>query len=351
VAPHVGQGLKEGIVFIIGIDPHRGSHTALVLDRDEVAHDEICVTGDRRQRDRLLAWASPFTPRVWAIEGAAGTGALLAQQLVQVGESVVDVPPTLSARVRILDSGRSDKNDRHDARSAALVALRHRDLRRVAIEDQTAVLRVLAKRHHDLIAGRTRAICRLHTTLTYLVPGPLPKRLRAERAAQILRTIRPVSAIDLERKAVAADLLAEVRRCDRDLGELGRRLKTTVALSGSTITEIYGVGPVVAAYILGYTGDITRFPTAGHYARYNATAPLEASSGTVIRHRLNPRGNRMLNHAMHMTAVTQVRNDTPGRAYYLRKQAEQKSRKEAMRALKRRISDIVYRQLRADARR
>ena len=100
--------------------------------------------------------------------------------------------------------------------------------------------------------------------------------------------------------------------------------------------------------MLGYTGDIGRFPSAGHYARYNATAPIEASSGPVIRHRLNPRGNRQLNHALHMIAVTQVRHDTPGRAYYRRKQVQGHSRKEAMRALKRRISDAVYHQLHTD---
>ena len=128
-------------------------------------------------------------------------------------------------------------------------------------------------------------------------------------------------------------------------------IREAVAASGTTLTELHGVGPIVAAYVLGYSGDICRFPSAGHYARYNATAPIEASSGPVIRHRLNPRGNRQLNHAIHMIAVTQVRNDTPGRDYYLRKQAEGHSRKEAMRALKRRISDAVYRQLVADSRR
>ena len=157
--------------------------------------------------------------------------------------------------------------------------------------------------------------------------------------------------MSIERKALARDLLAEMRRADRDIAELLARIKTAVAASGSTVTEIHGVGPVVATYLLGHTGDISRFPSAGHYARYNGTAPIEASSGPTKRHRLNPRGNRQLNHALHMAAVTQVRNDTPGRAYYLRKQAEGHSRKEAMRALKRRISDAVYRQLLADTRR
>jgi transposase len=114
---------------------------------------------------------------------------------------------------------------------------------------------------------------------------------------------------------------------------------------------VYGVGPVVAAIILGHTGDVCRFATRHHYASYNGTAPMEASSGPKKRHRLNPRGNRQLNHAIHMAAVTQIRNDTDGRAYFERKVAEGKSKKEALRALKRRISDAVYRQLVLDAQR
>jgi transposase len=335
-------------MYVIGIDPHRGSHAAAVLDRDEQVRAVLHLPADRQQRQRLLSWATGFMPRLWAVEGATGTGALLAQQLVAAGEQVVDVPPKLAARVRLLDNDHSDKTDTHDARSTAIVALRNHRLRQVSLEDHTAVLRLLAKRHHDLIAARTRAICRLHTTVTFLVEGHLPRRLRAERAARILAGIRPTTAIAVERKAMARDLLAEVRRLDRELAAHCERIRESVIASGTTLTELYGVGPLVAAYLIGHSGDICRFPSAGHYARYNATAPIEASSGPVIRHRLNPRGNRQLNHAIHMIAVTQVRHDTPGRAYYLRKQTEGHSRKEAMRALKRRISDTVYRQLVAD---
>jgi transposase len=332
-------------VYIIGIDPHRGSHTAAVVAGDETVLAEFRVAADRHQRDRLLAWAECFTPRWWAVEGATGTGALLAQQLTAAGETVVDVPPKLSSRVRLLDNGRIDKTDSHDARSTAIVALRHPSLRRVAVEDHVSVLRLLAKHHHDLTAARTRAVCRLHTTLCHLAEGHFPKRMRAHQAVHILRSIRPVDAVAAERKSMARYLLDEVRRLDRELAELNTRITTAVAVSGTTITDVYGVGPIVAAYLIGYSGDPARFPTAGHYARYNGTAPIEASSGQHRRHRLNPRGNRQLNHALHMIAVTQVRNDTPGRAYYRRKQAEGKTRKEAMRALKRRISDTVFRQL------
>jgi transposase len=117
----------------------------------------------------LLVWATAFEPRLWAVEGATGVGALLAQQLVGAGETVVDIPPALSARVRLLDAGRKDKTDVHDARSAAIVALRHRTLHSVALEDHRQVLRLLARRHHQLVAGRTRAICRLHAVLCEMI--------------------------------------------------------------------------------------------------------------------------------------------------------------------------------------
>jgi len=328
-------------VFVIGIDPHKGSHSAAVLDEHEQLVGELRVRAGRRQREELVEFAARFAPRCWAIEGASGMGALLAQQLVAVGETVLDVPPTLSARARLLDAGRIDKTDAHDARAAAVVALRHSKLRTVVREDHTAVLRLLAKRHHDLVAHRTRAVCRLHAALCHLVAGGLPRRLSATRAAAELRRIRPGDAVGIERRGLAVELLTEVRAADRDLA-------TAVAASSTTVTEVFGVGPVLAAYLIGYSGDVRRFPTAGHYARYNGTAPIEASSGPRVRHRLNPRGNRQLNHAIHIAAVTQIAHDTPGRAYYLRKQGEGKTRKEALRALKRRISDAVYRQLLAD---
>jgi transposase len=336
-------------VFVIGIDPHKGSHTAAVLDRDEQVRAELRVRADRHQRDRLLRWAESFEPRTWAIEAASGLGSLLAQQLLAAGEVVVDVPPTLSARARLLDSGNTDKTDPHDARSAAVVALRHPGLRVVAREDYSAVLRLQAKRHHDLIALRTQAVCRLHALLCLLVPGGLPRRLSATRAAAVLGRIRPTDMVSAERRHMAAELLAEVRRLDRALRELKGRIEAAVAASDTALTELHGVGPIVAAYLIGYSGDVGRFPSRDHYARYNGTAPIEASSGPKKRHRLNPRGNRQLNHAIHMVAVTQVRNNTAGRAYYLRKQEEGKTRKEAMRALKRRISNAVHRQLVADA--
>jgi transposase len=144
------------------------------------------------------------------------------------------------------------------------------------------------------------------------------------------------------------ELLDDVVRLRAALADIKARIEVAVAASKTSVTDVYGVGPIVAAIIIGHSGDVSRFVSRNHYASYNATAPIEASSGPTKRHRLNQRGNRQLNHAMHLAAVTQISHDTPGRAYYQRKIAAGKSTKEAMRAIKRKISDTVYRQLVAD---
>ena len=338
-------------MFTIGIDPHKGSHLAAVLDQHEQFLDELRVRADRTQRDRLLQFAAPYAPRVWAIEGARGLGALVAQQLVAAGETVFDVPAKLSARVRVLDNECADKNDTHDARSAAIVGIRNRRLVAVTPEHHASVLRLLAKRHHDLVGRRTQSICRLHALLATMTAGGLPRLLSVDRAAHARRRIRPTDPVGIARRHAAGELLGEVRVVDRQLIELRVRIGAAVRVADTTVTDVYGVGPIVACYLIGYTGDITRFATKDRYARYNATAPLAASSGPKPRHRLNDRGNRQLNHALHLAAVTQISHDTAGRDYYRRKQAERHSDKEALRALKRRISDAVYTRLSADAQR
>jgi len=184
--------------------------------------------------------------------------------------------------------------------------------------------------------------------LRELIAGGAPRRLSADRAANLLRGVRPNGPIDGERRRLAADLLADMRRLDRDLAAIKTRIRDAVDTSATTLLELNGVGPIVAALILAHVGDPTRFPTPERFASYNGTAPIEASSGPRKRHRLNPRGNRKLNHAMHLIAVTQTAHDTPGRVYYQRKIAEGKTKKEALRALKRRISDAVWRQLQVD---
>jgi transposase len=306
------------------------------------------VRASNKQCDLLLDWAERFGERRWAIESASGLGYLLAQQLVAAGEEVVDVPPTLSARVRVLGSGKSSKNDPNDALSAAVAALRHRGLRQVTADDHLTILRLLANRHHALARLRTQAVCRLHALLAELVAGGLPGVLSVRRAGALLDTVEPTNGVVAERCHQAGALLADVSRLDAEVKAIKRRLAVAVSAAATSLTDIYGVGPVTAAIILAHSGDVGRFFSRNHYASYTGTAPLEASSGPKKRHRLNPRGNRQLNHALHIVAIAQISHDSPGRIYYLRKIDEGKTSKEALRALKRRISDVVYRALVAD---
>jgi transposase len=326
----------------IGIDPHKSTHTAVAVDRDERPVARLTLPASREQTDRLLAWAEPLdVDRVWAVESAAGLGRLLAQQLVRAGERV---------RVRLLSSSKTSKNDPNDALSTAIAGLRHCGLRRVERDDHTAILRLLADRHHDLTGLRTQAACRLHVMFRELSAGGAPLRITAGQAHQFLDTIKPNDLVDVERCRIAAEHLADIERIDGEINAVKQRIADAVTASATTLVELHGVGPVIAAIVLGQVGDITRFRTRAQFANYNGTAPIEASSANTNRHRLNMRGNRALNHAIHIIAVTQVAHDTPGRAYYLRKQAEGKTRKEALRALKRRVSDAVWRQLQIDAR-
>jgi transposase len=341
------------MVTTIGIDPHKATHTAVAIDDDETVLGEITIRADKDQTTKLLDWAASVDGdgRLWAVEAATGLGYLLSQQLVAHGETVVDVPPVLASRIRVLSSGKSNKNDPNDARSVAIAALRRESLAEVKREDEAAILRMFAKRHRELTALRTQAVCRLHAMLAVLKPGGMGHRLSAKQASRMLGGIRGLDAVGEQRRQMAKTHISDIRRLDRDLEAVKAQIRTAVTAADTTVTDIYGVGPVVAAFLIGYSPPIDRFDTSDRYAAYNGTAPIEVSSGGKVRHRLSRRGNRTLNHAIHTAAVTQISPQTPGRVYYDKKLDEGKTDKEALRALKRRISNAVYRRLVADARR
>jgi transposase len=308
------------------------------------------VRSSRRQLDQLLAWAARFEQRRWAIESAGGLGYLLAQQLVGAGEQVLDVPATLAARVRVLGTGRSNKNDPNDALSVAVAALRAPRLPSVTRADHAGVLRLLAKRNNDRGRTRNKTACRLHALLAELVPGGIPNEINAASAGRMLADVKPQSPVEMTRHTLALEHLDDMRRLDAQMRTSKARIAEAIAASGTSLTELFGVGPVVAAMLIGYTGDVARFRSRDHFAAYTGTAPIEMSSGGRITHRLSRRGNRQLNHAIHIAAITQIRfPHSPGRAFFDRKVAEGKTKKEAVRALKRRIADAVYRQLLKDA--
>jgi transposase len=334
---------------IIGIDPHKAVHAACVIDGNEVQLAELTVRSGPRQVGQLLEWATPFEARTWAIESAGGLGYLLAQQLLARGERVLDVPSTLAARVRLLGSGKSSKNDANDARAVAIAALRAPSLPTVRSEDHVTVLRLLAKAHLDAGRARSRACSRLHALVNELVPGGISKELVVNQARSTLSGIEAGSVVQRQRLQLAVELLDEIADLDNKLRRSKARVTAAVAASGTTLTNMFGVGPIIAAILVGYTGDPARFPTAGHFAAYNGTAPVEFSSSGRTVHRLSRRGNRTLNHAIHLVAVTQIRHShSEGRAYYDAKLAAGSQPRIAMRALKRHISNRVFRHLRGE---
>ena len=287
----------------------------------------------------------------WAIESAGGLGYLLAEQLVDAGEAVLDVPPTLAARIRTLDSRQSNKNDSNDARSVAIAALRAPGLRAVQPANHTEIMRLLAKRNYDLGRLRTKIVCRLHAALADLQAGGIAKEMNASDAIALLSSFEPSTPVGHIRFELATELLADVERLDQQLKESHRRIKTAVQASGTSLTDLYGVGPILACALIGWTGDIARFKSRDQFAAYNGTAPIERSSGGRVVHRLSRRGNRHLNHSVHMVAICQIRNKgSEGRAYFDKKVAEGKTKMEALRSLKRQVSNAVYRQLLLDSR-
>ena len=305
----------------------------------------------RSTPEELLIWAGQWPERRWGVEGARGLGQLLAQQLVAAGEHVVDVPASLSARVRTLDTGHGHKTDRIDARAVALVAAQRPDLPRVTADDHCRVLRLLADRRDELTSERRRTINRLHRHLRDLIAGGAPTQLSTKTAAALLAEVRPVDGVEAERKQIARDLLVDVRRLDRALAQNRRRCAAAVAASDTTLTQLAGISDVLAAKILGHIGDTGRFPSADRLASYAGTAPIEASSGEVVRHRLSRHGNRQLNNAIHLAAHTQTIRPGPGRDYYQRRRDTGNSRNEALRLLKRQLTKTIYRTLHADVNR
>jgi transposase len=339
------------MTITIGIDPHKGSHTAVAIDSNEHVLDEVRVRSCSTQTVRLRDWAQRFEERTWAVESAHGLGYLLAQQLVAAGENVIDVPPVRASRVRVLGSGRSQKNDPNDARSIAIAALRADDLAVVCVDDHSRVLKLLSKRHRDLGRLKNKASCRLHALLLEMVPGGAGFRITTvTRINAVIDDFEPVDAMGRQRQQIAYELATDINRYNELLDASKQRITIALAASATSLTTICGVGPICAAMIIGESGNIDRFKSKHHYASYNATAPVEASSGPKVRHRLNQRGNRKLNWAIRVVAISQLRHDTLGRAFYDRKIAEGKTSKEAIRALKRRLSDVIYRHLVADAR-
>ncbi len=261
---------------------------------------------------------------------------------------MIDVPAKLATRVRVYSTGHGTKTDDTDAVAIARAAIHSRHLRHVQADDVTVALKLLSDRRTELVQARTQAVCRLHRLLRELITGGARLELSAEHAFDLLTALELDDAAGRMRVEIALEHVADIARLDLVIDETTRRITTAIRTSGTTLTRVYGIGPINAAVILGEVGDISRFANRDRFASYAGTAPIAVSSGDHNRHRLSRSGNRRLNHAIHIAAVTQVRNNTPGRDYYRRKIAEGKNRLEALRCLKRQITDAIWRQLQLD---
>ena len=331
------------------MDSHKD--TLAVSDVDQAGRQQQTQTfaNTRHGHRRLLVWlqGQPGVVRV-GIEGAGGYGRAVAMCLVQAGLVVVEVTPSLTVRERrrLRQRGKADPTD---ALAIARVVAREQGPATGPPPGTSPMgLRLLVDYREQLLGERTRIANRVHADLVALRPGyqrQLPE-LRSQRAAGLVR--RLLRGQVSVRAELVRRRLDQLDRLDAEIRALKARIGDLVQATGTSLVQVHGVGPLVAARILGEVGDVRRFADRHKFAAANGTAPIPASSGRTQRHRLNRGGNRRLNRALYTVAITQARSDHPGRAYVARKQRQGKTRREALRCLKRRISDAIYRQLLAD---
>jgi transposase len=334
--------------MVLGIDPHKKSHTVVAVSAatGEIA-GELTVPATERGHERLLAWARALAPeRRFALEDCRHVSGRLERFLVARGESCVRVPPKLMARTRRSARTRG-KSDPIDAAAVARAALREPDLPEARLPGPERELRLLADHRDDLVAERTRIQQRLRWHLHDLaLPLEVPaKALR--RACWLARVEELLTGLEGVEARIARELTARCRDLSREIDALEREITLLAATLAPELVALPGVGGLTAARLLGETAGARRFASAARFAMHAGVAPLPASSGRTQRHRLNRRGNRQLNAALHRVAVTQMRMHAPAREFLARKRAEGQSTREALRCLKRHLARTVWRALRA----
>lgn len=331
----------------VGIDTHKGTLAACALDGLGRAVAETVFPNTPAGHEELLAWARAIVPgaRI-GIEGSSGYGAAAARHLVAAGETVVEVPPQLSHRER-LRSRRAGKSDPGDALAIARVTLRESDLPPVRLADASHKVRLLVEAREDLVVEATRVRNRVHADLVVLIPGygAAARNLVAARHRRTVRgLLRGRRGLQVE---LARGRLDRLDRLTAEIRALEVRLES--AVGDHPLRSLPGAGLLVAAKLIGEAGDMGRFRSADAFAMLAGVAPIPASSGQTHRMRLNRGGNRQLNRALHTIALVQSSHHPPAAAYIARKQAEGKSWRDAIRALKRQLVRTVFRLLQQGA--
>jgi transposase len=336
-------------VITLGVDAHKQVHVAVALDDAGRAISHWRGANSPAGWQAILTWALTLgEPRQWGIEGAWNYGRGLAQFLVAAGETAHEVNARWTAQGR-KRARRQAKTDRLDARAVAhFVRQEAPDLPRIAAEDVTAILELLASQREAAVGDATRIRNQIHALLLQIDPqykDRLPTiDSHAGLAALAAYQAPAASALQQERAAIVRRLAQRLRLATEQADELKRQLETHTAAAGFTpLTHICGIGLLMAGTLAGILGPGSRFTTDAELAAYAGAAPLEASSASLIRHRLNRGGNRRLNALVHMIALTQLSHWAPARGYVERRLSEGKTKREAIRALKRFLVRAIWR--------
>jgi transposase len=334
----------------IGVDSHKSSLAVGVLDEIGRATGVREFTNDKHGHDLLISWAQECgSERVIGIEGSGSYGAGLARALTQAGEDVREVPAFLSHRERKRNPSRG-KSDVNDAIAIARVVARGTGLSTPQRAEIFSDLKLLSDHRDQLVRARTQLINRTHKDLVISTPGyeaRIPKLNSNKNLTAAIALLRGDHSI---RAGLIRDRIAEIKRIEDKISSIERQIATAVKVSGTSLIQLRGIGFILAAKIIGEVGDLSRLRSKGSFAMLTGTAPLEASSGKTKRHRLNRGGNRQLNYALHVMALARWRGDANTKIYMERLRSEGKSQKEAMRCLKRHLSNLVFRQFVADVR-
>lgn len=333
-------------MVVIGVDSHKRTHTAVAVDATGRKLTEKSVVATGAGHLELVRWAARFETRTFALEDCRHLSRRLSNDLLVAGEAVVRVPPKLMAGAR-RSSREPGKSDPIDAMAVARAALRE-DLPVATLDGPDREVRLLVDHREDLVAERTRAQNRLRWHLHELDPGNEPAARSLDRAVVLAALERDLAPAPGTVGRIARELVGRIRALTHEINDLEGEIGRLVAGLTPTLLEMVGCGPLTAAKLVGEAAGVGRFRSRAAFARHNGSAPLPVWSGNTVRHRLSRTGNRQLNLALHRIAITQLQREGPGKTYLEHRRAMGDTKPEAIRALRRRISDEVFRRMRHD---
>jgi len=333
-------------MVVLGADLHKRTHTVVAVDEHGRKLAERTVSAARDGHLELRRWAAQWPERRWALEDGRHLSRRLEADLLRAGEDIVRVPPKLMAGAR-RSTREPGKSDPIDALAVARAALREPDLPAASLDGVEREVRLLVDRREDLVAERTREIQRLRWFLVELeVDEPAPAALdRTVVQARLEAELAPRTELVAR---LAREILGRIVELSVTIRDLGREIDTRIRPLAPHLLALVGCGALTAAKLVGETAGVGRFRSKEAFARHNGTAPVPVWSGNTVRHRLSRGGNRQLNVALHRIAITQVRLGGPGRAYLDHRRSLGDTKTEGLRALRRQLSDEVFRRLRLD---